>query len=101
MTFPAWFDFHKDRVIRRHPIAGALYADLLSTPESHWIPQAVKAYVFADENDCEKETVLRAMNLLVERGYLKEHPKGVNGVRSFTVNDIRSTSKPNPTAKSA
>ena len=101
MTFPAWLDFHKDKVIRRHPIAMVLYAHLVSTPESHWIPQAIKAYVFADENDFEKGNVLKAMNLLVERGYFKEHAKGMNGVRSFTVNDIRANSMPDNTAKSA
>ena len=94
-------DFHKDKVIRRHPIACALYAHLVALADSHWKPQPLKAYVFADENGFEKGNVLKAMNLLVERGYWREHPKGMNGVRSFTVNDIRATSMPDNTAKSA
>jgi hypothetical protein len=101
MTFPAWFDFHKDPVIRRHPIAMVLYAHMVSIPESFYVPQPLKAYVFAAENAFEKGNVLKAMNLLVERGYLIEHKKGVNGVRAFTVTTIRSTSKPNNTAQSA
>lgn len=101
MTFPAWYDFHKDKEIRRHPIAMALYAHLVGLPDSHWVPQPLKAYVFALENKFEKGNVLKAMNLLVSRGYLKEHAKGLNRVRSFTVNDIRSLGMPDNTAKSA
>lgn len=100
MTFPAWFDFHKDKVIRRHPIAMCLYAHLVNIPESFFEPQPVKAYVFAEEYNFKKANVLKAMNLLVERGYLIEHAKGMNGVRSFTVAGTR-RSVPNSTAKSA
>jgi hypothetical protein len=101
MTFPAWFDFHKDKAIRRHPIAMTLYAHLVALPESHWVPQPIKAWAFAKENEFEKGNVLKAMNLLRNRGYLKEHARGVNGVRSFTVNDIRTLGMPDNTAKSA
>lgn len=101
MTFPAWFDFHKDAVIRRHPAAMVLYAHLVGVPESHWTPQPLKAWALADEFKFKKETIISAMNLLVKRGYLIEHARGTNNVRAFTVATTLGTSPPNPTAPNA
>ena|SRR3990167_2485199 len=90
MPFPAWIAFHRDEVIRRHSAAQVLYADLLCRPQSFYRPVSLKAYILAEQWHFTKETVLGAMNLLVTRGYLTEHARGQNNVRSFTVNLVRS-----------
>lgn len=101
MTFPAWFDFHKDAVVRRHPAAMVLYAHVVGIPESHWKPQQLKAWVLAVEFKFEKGTILSAMDLLVGRGYLIEHARGLNNVRSFTVATTLATSTANTTTPTA
>ena len=98
MTFPAWFELHRDRTMRRHPAAMTIYASLLTLDRILYEPRTVKAWVLAEAEGLEKETVLCAMNLLVERGYLLEHERGPNNVRRFTVATTRASgSTPNPT----
>ncbi len=85
MTFPAWFDFYKDPVIRRHPVACAIYASLVEDSRTFYDPRPVKAWALARELKVEKKHVLAALNLLVKRGFLIEHARSLNRVRSFTV----------------
>lgn len=83
--FPAWFDFARDSVMLKHPATLAVYAHLVQLPRAFHDPQEIKAWWLADKLGFEKETVLEAFNLLVERGYLVEYSRGQNNVRRFTV----------------
>lgn len=82
---PAWFDFHRDRVMQKHPAACTVYATLLSLENILFEPRPIKAWVLAEALEMEKETVLKGLNLLVERGYLVEHARSANNVRVFSV----------------
>lgn len=104
MTYPAWFDFHRNQAMRRHPACGNVYAAMLCLENVFFEPRAVKAWVLAEALELEKETVLRALNLLVEHGFLVEHARGQNNVRRFTVATVVAgslTSTRNPTEKPA
>lgn len=85
MTFPAWFDFARDPVMLQHPATLAVYGEIVGRPNCFYTPHEVKAWVLADKLGFEKETVLKAFNLLVERGYLVEHSRAQNNIRRFTV----------------
>ena len=85
MTFPAWFDFARDSVMLQHPAALAVYAEVVRRPNCFHSPQEVKAWALAEQLGFEKETVLKAFNLLVDRGYLVEHSRAQNNIRRFTV----------------
>lgn len=97
MTFPAWFDFTRDPVMLRHPATLAVYAAIIQRPRCFHDPQEVKAWLMADELGFEKETVLKALNLLVERGYLQEHERAQNNIRRFTVAAYGRGETPPPT----
>lgn len=86
MTFPAWRAFYRDPVIRRNHAAAQVYAALLGLGDMiMYEPRAVKAWVLAEAEGLKKETVLRALNLLVARGYVIEHARAPNNVRRFTI----------------
>lgn len=103
--FPAWFDFHKDKEINKHPAAGRVYAAILGLENILFVPRAVKAWVLAEGLGIRKKSVIRSLNLLVQRGYLIEHERDTNNVRRFTVAGTRhpkpGTSSPNDTHTSA
>lgn len=94
MTYPAWFEFYRDPVIRRHRAACYVYASLLVLDRIFYEPRAVKAWVLAEALQMEKKTILKALNLLVRRGYLVEHDRTQNGVRQFTIATTRPTETP-------
>lgn len=98
MTFPAWFELHRDAVIIRHPACSAVYANILNRPNAFHDPQEVKAWLIAEQLGFEKKTVIAALNLLVARGYLAEHARGFRRVRRFTIAITRTASMPNDTA---
>lgn len=85
MTFPAWFDFARDSVMLRHPATLSVYAHIIERPKSFHDPQEIKVWWLAETLGFEKETVIKALNLLVERGYLVEHSRAQNNIRRFTV----------------
>lgn len=95
---PAWFDFHKDRVMQHHPAACTVYASLLSLENILFEARPIKAWVLAEALGMEKETVLKALNLLVDRGYVVEHGRSANNVRVFSVAAIRKLKAITPAA---
>lgn len=101
MSFPAWFEFHKDRVMQKHPEACTVYASILGLDNIIFEPRPIKAWVLAEALQMEKKTVLESLNLLVTRGYLTEHARSANNVRVFSVAIHRATSKPQDTAPAA
>lgn len=105
MTFPAWYDFYRDDVIRRHPAAMQVYAAILAIDDAFYEPCPVKAWALAQSEGLRKKTVIRALDLLVERGYLDEHARGGNNVRRFSVRRHRkalpATSSPKDTTSDA
>lgn len=85
MSFPAWFDFQRDRVIADSPTASRVYAYLLENPRCHFEIQDVKAWLIAEQRQMSPGTVNQALDLLIERGYLVSHGRGQNNVRRITV----------------
>lgn len=86
MTFPAWFAFHRDPLLRRHTVAQTLYAEMLIRPDSLSIPVEVKGWAWAKLLGVDRANLVRALNLLVERGYLIEAAKvRPKDPRRFTV----------------
>jgi hypothetical protein len=85
MTFPAWFAFYRDPAMIRQPSACVVYAALLGIERIFYDPHPVKAWVLADELGLKKGTVLHALDALVAGGYLVEHDRSANNVRTFTV----------------
>lgn len=87
MTFPAWFDFHRDRAIRRHVNAHVIYAALCARPAAFATPVVVKGWAWERELGFPRENISRALSLLVAQGYLTEHPRErAKDPRRFTVN---------------
>lgn len=89
MTFPAWFDLHRDSVIASHPSAGRVYAYLLENPRCQFEIQDVKAWLIAEQRGMARDSVNKALDLLIERGYIIEHGRGQNNVRRLTVAIVR------------
>jgi hypothetical protein len=85
VIFPAWFEFHRDKAMRRSPACGAVYAAMIGLDDIFIVARPIKAWVLAEALEMEKETVLLALDKLVEHGYLQEHERGANNVRRFTV----------------
>jgi Fe2+ or Zn2+ uptake regulation protein len=84
MSFPAWFDFQRDRVVADSPTVSRVYAFLLENPRC-FEKQDVKAWLIAEQRGMARDSVNRALDLLVERGYLIEHGRGLNKVRCLSV----------------
>lgn len=88
--FPAWFDFHRDPVIRKSVCAQTLYAELLIRPRSFSDPVEVKTLAFGAALAMHPDNVSRALSLLISRGYLDEHPREHrNAPRRVTVALVR------------
>lgn len=85
MTYAAWFDLHRDPVIARRPTALRVYAALVGEQRGFYEPCGCKAWAMAAMLDVKTESVLEALNVLVDRGYLVEHDRGENQVRRFTI----------------
>lgn len=85
MIYAAWFDLHNDDVVVDHPTAMRVYARLLRNPLIFMQPQDVKAWVLAKEMGVKEHSVGAALRLLIERGYVLEHERGLNRVRRVTL----------------
>ena len=85
MTYPAWFDLMRDATIGRKPVAMRVYAALVAQHDAFFEPQDCKAWAMAELLGVKTDSVLEALNTLVERGYLREHGRNENNVRRFTI----------------
>ena len=93
--FPAWFDFHRDPVIRKSVCAQTLYAELLIRPRSFSDPVEVKTLAFSAALAMNPNNVSRSLSLLIARGYLDEHPRErQTAPRRVTVALVRRVSYP-------
>lgn len=94
--FAAWFDLHDDDAVVDHPTALRVYARLLRNPRIFDEPQDTKVWAIALEMHANRETVSAALDLLVARGYVIEHPRGPSRVRRLTIPQERQlrTTKP-------
>jgi DNA-binding IclR family transcriptional regulator len=88
VTYPAWFDFHRDRVMVRNPACGAVYAAFVGLKNISMVPRPMKVWVLAEALGLKKSTVSRALDLLVGHGYLVEHERDEKNVRRFTVSIV-------------
>jgi len=94
VTYSAWFELHADDEIARHPTAIRVYAHLLRNESIFFAPQDVKAWLLADTLKTHPDTVNAAIKLLVTRGYVIEHGRGMNNVRRLTIVRNRVTCHP-------
>jgi DNA-binding MarR family transcriptional regulator len=85
VTFPAWFELYRDRIISQKPSACRVYAYLLENPRCQFEIQDVKAWLVAEELGMARDSVNEALNLLIQRGYVLDHGRGQNNVRRLTV----------------
>lgn len=85
MIYAAWFDLHNDDVVVDHPTAMRVYARLLRNPLIFMLPQDVKGWLIADDMKVQPRSVYRAIDLLIERGYVIDHGRGTNNVRRLTL----------------
>ncbi len=85
MTFAAWFDLHADDVVAEQPTALRVYAWLLRNDRILEEPQEIKAWVVAEQLHVHRDSVKAALMVLIERGYVVEHPRGYNNVRRLSV----------------
>jgi hypothetical protein len=88
--FPAWYDFADDLVMRKQVVAHIVYADIIRRDDVLRLPVEVKGWVWARRLKVERKSLVRALDLLVERGYLQEHPRAhARAPRRFTVHLYR------------
>ena len=85
MMFAAWFALHEDNVVVDNPTAMRVYARLLRNPLIFAQPQDVKAWLLAEEMRVHPTSVQAALKLLIDRGYVIDHGRGVHNVRRLTV----------------
>lgn len=86
MTFPAWFDLNRDPAIRDKPSASAVYAHLIETyPRIFFEPTDAKAWLIAQVTHLARDSVNESLDLLINRGYLIDHGRGLNNVRRVTI----------------
>lgn len=52
-------------------------------------PQEVKAWLLAERVKMRKQTVLRALDLMVARGFLLDHGRAENNVRRVSIASTR------------
>lgn len=90
VTYPAWFDIHKDPEISRRPTALRVYANLVSRTAIFYVPQEIKTWKLADDLGADKGEVIAALNLLAKLGYIVEHGRGSKRERIITVTLDRS-----------
>jgi hypothetical protein len=91
---PAWHDFYDDPVARANPVMRLVYAEVFSRGCRHLAePLEVKGWVWARLLKIERKSLIRALNLLVERGYLHEHARAhARAPRRFTIGLVRNVS---------
>lgn len=89
MTYPAWFELHRDRQILASPAAMTVYAYLVGQQRGFHEVVDVKTWAVGELLHINRKHVGRVLNLLTTRGYLTEHECGLNRVRRFTINYIR------------
>lgn len=82
--FPALEPLPLDPVVAAHPVALRAYLRLLWQLDFSE-PRPVKAWGLAEELCVRPQTASRAMDVLVRRGYLKDHGRGPKRVRLFTL----------------
>lgn len=71
-----------DRVILDHPHSIAVY--VIVSPQLDFKDfRHVKVWKVAEQMGLNKRTVMNALDLLVNRGYLEEGPRQENNVRTF------------------
>jgi Mn-dependent DtxR family transcriptional regulator len=92
--FAAWFEIHDDDTIVDSPTALRVYARLLRNPLIFTEPQDVKAWVLAGEMKVHPTSVQAAIQLLVDRGYVIDHGRGVHNVRRLTIAIARAPLQP-------
>lgn len=72
----------EDRTIRDHPHSIIVYMHLI--PHLDFVEfRRVRTIRVATKLGLHKRTVINALDLLVERGYLEEGPRTENNVRTF------------------
>ena len=87
---PAMSELIRDPVIAAYPHAIRVYVFLAGELGFTEPFTPVKAWLLADELSASKQTVLRALDLLTERGFLREGPREPNnGPRTFHLEWVR------------
>lgn len=83
MSYPAFDAFAADHRVSRSTFR--LYMFLQRECLHHAEPRSVRLWYLADRLRMGRTQVLGGLNWLVRNGYLVEHPRGAQGVRSFTL----------------
>lgn len=83
MSYPAFTAFGKD-IARGHAV-WRVYMALQPPRLSFHRSKAVKAVALADELRMGRRHVIRALNELVDAGYLVQHGRDAHGVRSLSI----------------
>lgn len=83
MTYPAWFELHKDPAIVAQPTALRVYASLVGRAGIFFEPQDVKAWLVAEVLGASRNSVNRSLDLLIRQGYVIEYARGQNNVRQL------------------
>lgn len=82
--FPALTDFPLDPIVAAHPASQRVYLRLIAVLD-FTTPRDVKSWVLAEELLVKKSTVIGALTLLIERGFLIDHGRSMNNVRRLTL----------------
>lgn len=82
--FPALTEFPLDPIIAAHPASQRVYLRLVAVLD-FTTPRDVKAWVLAEELCLKKITVIHALTLLVDRGFLIDRGRSMNRVRRLTL----------------
>lgn len=78
--FPALTDFPLDPIVAAHPASQRVYLRLIAVLD-FTTPRDVKSWVLAEELLLKKSTVIHALSLLIERGFLLDCGRSQNNVR--------------------
>lgn len=81
---PALLALPLDATIGAHSVTIRVYLRLLSILD-FVKPRPVKVWAVAEDLCVKDETVSRALNILIERGYVNDHGRGANKVRECTL----------------
>lgn len=85
MIFHAWKEFYRDKGMMKYPAACYIYASMLGLENIFFEPRPIKTWVLAEALGMERETVIKALNRLVEERYIVEHARTEKNVRTFTI----------------
>lgn len=83
MSYPAYQQFGKE--IRRGYSVWRVYMALQPPLLAFHVPKDVKAVWLAGELKMGRRHVIKALDWLVEHGYLIQHGRGLHGVRSLSL----------------